>query len=129
MTERITIREVVEYTIEVAESEKDNPEEWPDYFNAEGEIKSVHREVLDREHLVDYVLDVDIHREVWILRADGVNVFESRSHDLRDDEYLRRLGVDRNSFEVRSWFGKEYGDREDQDKTWKIINAGKGNNG
>jgi hypothetical protein len=125
MTERIKIREVIEYEIEVEEWEKEYPEEWPDYLDALGDVKTVRKDVLEREHLVDYLLDVDIDREVWILREDGVIVFESRSHDLRDDEYLKRKGIERGTWETSAWLNKEYDDRVDQDKTWRTLNAGR----
>lgn len=116
MTERITIRQMVEYEIVVDEDEKDMPEIWQDISDVM-DYKTLSKEVVKREHKVDYVLDIDEAREVWILRGDGEIVFESRSHDLRNKEYLRLTGHNEDVFGGFSWIG----DEEDHDLSWNRL--------
>lgn len=116
MSERITIRQMVEYEIVVDEDEKDQPEIWQDISDVM-DYKTLSKEVVKREHKVDYVLDIDEAREVWILRGDGEIVFESRSHDLRNKEYLRLTGHNESVFGHFSWIG----DEEDHDVSWNRL--------
>ena len=117
MSERITIRQMVEYEIVVEEYEKDNPSTWQDISDVGYDYTTLSKEVVKREHRVDYVLDVDEEREVWILRGDGEIVFESRSHDLRNREYLRLTGHNEDVFGHFSWIG----DEEDHDLSWNKL--------
>lgn len=79
MPDHITVRETIEYTVELQGWENGDFSHlsYQDATNA----KTVVREIIGRRHEPDYVISLDGKREVHILLADGVEVFANRSHD------------------------------------------------
>lgn len=141
MTLKVTIRQTIEYVVEVDDAKGHEYEvEWFNQELAEGRV-DVHREgvndhkvlitqVVSREHEINYSLDVDNDREVHILLADGENVFEHRDHNEVVRHWAKLTGKEvvfvkeSEALWNRSetvWF--DYGD---PDAAWDII---KGRNG
>lgn len=109
MTDFITYRETVEYTIALPRNEHE-----ADEMYGEGErrdVKVTSTEEIGRRHEPDYDLGVDMDAELYFLLKDGVRIFESRSHDAVVD-HCGSLGDD-----VSRVF--RFGDLEDQDKFWR----------
>lgn len=79
MSDHITVRETIEYTVELQGWENGDISHlsFQDATNA----KTVVREIIGRRHEPDYVIDLDDKREVHLLLADGAEVFAHRSHD------------------------------------------------
>lgn len=110
MTDHVTIRETIEYTVVLEGWENGNYSHLShlDAANA----KTVLREVIDRRHEPDYVLDLDPAREVHILLADRVEVFAHRSHDAVVARFRELTGY-AGSFEL-------FDDLEDTGKSWSL---------
>lgn len=81
MPDFITYRETIEFTIQLPGNEHDAESFYGDSFRDAESVKSIVKEVIERRHEPDYVLDCDNQREVHILLADRVEVFAHRSHD------------------------------------------------
>lgn len=81
MPDFITYRETIEFTIELPRDEHDAESFYGDSFRDAENVKSILKEVIDRRHEPDYVIDCDHQREVHILLADRTEVFAHRSHD------------------------------------------------
>jgi hypothetical protein len=78
------------------------------------DVKVISREEIGRRHEVDYTLGADLKREVYQLIAEGAVVFEHRSQDAVLD-HAASLGEDTSGF-------FRFGDLEDPDKSWEVIN-------
>jgi hypothetical protein len=137
MTQKITVRQLVEFTVEVDDREGN---EWDleefDRKVAEGELdiyddaKGGHKvlvtEIVSRDHEIDYVLDTDLKREMHLLRADGEIIFEHRNHDEVVLEWGRRTGTkitftplgERGGYGSATWMS--YGD---PDEAWDLISG------
>ena len=110
MTDFITYRETVEFTIALPRDDHE-----ADEMYGEGDrmdVKVISREEIGRRHEPDYVLGVDMEAELYFLLEDGERIFESRSHDAVVD-HCGSLGDD-----VSRVF--RFGDLEDQDKFWRV---------
>lgn len=79
MPEHITVRETIEYTVQLQGWENGDFSHLS-YQDATS-TKTVLREIIGRRHEPDYVIGLDDVREVHILFAGGVEVFTHRSHD------------------------------------------------
>jgi hypothetical protein len=111
MPDHVTIRETIEFTVAL--------EGWEngDFSHLSHQdatsTKTVLREIIDRRHEPDYVLDVDDSREVHILLADGAEVFAHRSHDAVIARFKELSGYT-GHLEL-------FGDLEDPDLSWNAL--------
>lgn len=111
MTDFITYRETVEYTVRLPRNDYE-----AEHMYGEGEredVKVISREELGRRHEPDYAWDCDPKAELYLLLKDGVRIFSSRSHDAVVD-HAASLGED-----VSGVF--RFGDLEDPDKSWRVM--------
>jgi hypothetical protein len=81
MTDYIGYRETIEYTIALPRDDHEAESFYGDSFGDAESVKSIVREVIERRHEPDYVIDCDNQRQVHILLADRAEVFAHRSHD------------------------------------------------
>ena len=110
MTDFITYRETVEFTIALPRDDHE-----ADEMYGEGDrldVKVISREEIGRRHEPDYTLVTDLDAELFHLLKDGERIFESRSHDVVVD-HCGSLGDD-----VSRVF--RFGDLEDHDKFWRV---------
>lgn len=110
MPDFITYREVREYTVRLP---VDDYEAEHSYGEDRLDVKVISREEIGRRHEIDYVLCTDLDAELYYLLADGVRIFESRSHDAVV-EHCGSLGDD-----VSRAF--RFGDLDDPDKSWRTM--------
>ncbi|QOT19564.1 hypothetical protein [Paenarthrobacter sp. YJN-5] len=108
MTDHITIRETLEYTVPLQGWENGDYSHLT-HLDATS-TKSVLREIIDRRHEPDYVISLDDDRQVHILLADGAEVFAHRSHDSVINHFRELTGYT-GHLEL-------FGDLEDTDKSW-----------
>lgn len=140
MTQRIKVRQLVEFEVEVddregwefemADFEREVSEGELDSGGAVGEVKVVYTEIVSREHIVNYVFDCDLVAEKYLLLADGEDVFESRDHDEVVREWGRRTGTEVTFTRDATLRGRggvflSYGD---PDESWAIINGNRNKN-
>ncbi|WP_235778884.1 hypothetical protein [Sinomonas notoginsengisoli] len=113
MAEILTVRETIEYDIEVATGYDDDPGFDSDRSEAIS-VRSVSKEILRRRHIPDFVIGVDSDRGLYWLSQDGTEVFAHRSHDAVCEKYK----------ELASEPGYAYfpfGDIDDPDKYWRTL--------
>lgn len=113
MTDFITYRETVEFTIRLPRNDHE-----ADEMYGEGErqdVKVISREEIGRRHEPDYSWDCDLEAELYWLLKDGVRIFSNRSHDAVVD-HAGSLGDDVSGVFL-------YGDLEDPDKSWRVIKS------
>lgn len=111
MTDFITYRETVEYTIALPRNDYE-----ADEMYGEGDRlneKVISKEEIGRRHEPDYAWDCDLAAELYFLLKDGVRIFESRSHDAVI-EHAASLGDDVSKV-------MRFGDLEDPDKSWRVM--------
>lgn len=131
MTDYHKIRVVVEFEVPVSGLEEAADFSW-NLQNGSLEPSDYDYEIVFTEHLstrheVDFVLGIDMERELHQLYADGEIVFEHRDHDEVVREYGRRAGVEVNFYTAetvssvsrysKNWF-LSYGD---PDECWKTL--------
>jgi hypothetical protein len=111
MPERITVRETIEYTV-VLEGWENGDFSHLTHLDADN-AKTVVKEIIGRRHEPDYVIGLDDDREVYILYADGAEVFTHRSHD----------AVIAHFREITGYTGhlELFDDLEDTDKSWNTM--------
>ncbi|WP_427019355.1 hypothetical protein ACQCSX_21935 (plasmid) [Pseudarthrobacter sp. P1] len=79
MPEHVTVRETIEYTVTL-EGWENGDFTRLSHVNAES-TTTVLREIIGHHHEPDYVIGLDADKEVHILYADRLEVFNHRSHD------------------------------------------------
>lgn len=90
MPEHVTVRETIEYTVQLQGWENGDFSHLS-YQDADN-TKTVLREIIGRRHEPDYVIGLDDERQVHILFADGAEVFTHRSHDAVIAHFRERSG-------------------------------------
>jgi hypothetical protein len=110
MPDYIKFRETIEYEIQVPANDFEAEQHYGYGFREAGSVKSIAKEVVGRRHETDYVVDADFSRGVYILRADGIEVFADRSHDAVIAKFRELTG----SIQRIDLFD----DLEDKDKSW-----------
>lgn len=111
MTDHITIRETIEYTVPFQGWENGDYSHLTHHDATS--TKSVLREIIDRRHEPDYILSLDNDRQVHILYTDGTEAFAHRSHDAVI-AYFRELTGYTGHIEL-------FDDLEDVDKSWNGV--------
>lgn len=111
MTDHITVRETIEYTVPLQGWENGDYSHLT-HLDATS-TKTVLREIIGRRHEPDYVISLDEKREVHILLADGVEVFADRSHDAVI-AHFRELTRYTGHLEL-------FDDLEDKDLSWSGL--------
>ncbi|MFB9713966.1 hypothetical protein [Arthrobacter methylotrophus] len=110
MTEFITYRETVEYTIALPRDEHE-----ADKMYGEGNRLNetvISKEEIGRRREPDYSWDCDLNAELYFLLKDGVRIFESRSHDAVV-KHAASFGDDVSRVFL-------FGDLDNPDKSWRI---------
>jgi hypothetical protein len=116
MSEHITIRETIEYTIQIDGPVNDPSElSYLGYMDASN-TKTILKEIIDQRHEPDYVISLDDIREVHILLADATEVFADRSHDVVMLKFRELTGYTGDLHLV--------GDLENKDLSWPGVPAG-----
>lgn len=116
MSEHITIRETIEYTIEIDGPVNDPSElSYLGYMDASN-TKTILKEIIGQRHEPDYVISLDDNREVHILLADATEVFADRSHDAVMLKFRELTGYTGDLHLV--------GDLENKDLSWPDVPAG-----
>jgi hypothetical protein len=111
MPDILTIRETLEYTVEVPSDPDEHPH-WTGSYHDATTMKSVSREIVDRRHEPDYVLRADTDRGLYLLTEDGQEVFANRSQDAVYERYKELTGQpDLDYF--------HFDDIDDPDKSWR----------
>lgn len=113
MAEILTIRETIEYTVEVPTDPDEHPH-WTGSYHDATSLKSISREVLERRHVPDYVVGMDMDRGVHWLTADGTEVFAHRSSDAVYEHYKEITGQPDFAY-------FRFDDLEDPDKSWRLL--------
>lgn len=113
MTDFITYCETVEYTIALPRADQDAAM----YGEDRRDVKVISREEIARRNEPDYTWECDLKAELYFLHKNGEQIFSSRSHDAVLD-HAATLGDDISG-------ARRFGDLENQDKSWLIINANK----
>ncbi|MET4143843.1 hypothetical protein [Arthrobacter sp. UYCo732] len=90
MPEHITVRETIEYTVQL-EGWENGHFSHLSHHDANN-TKTVLREIIGLRHEPDYLIGLDAERQVHILFADGAEVFASRSHDEVIAHFRERSG-------------------------------------
>lgn len=133
MSLRVKIRQMVEFVVEI-----DDHNEWEveDFNNRLGEgkinifdgdvdddsVKTLHTEVVDRDHSPNYVFDVNDDEELFILRADREIVFSHRDHNEVVREWGRRTNNEVSfSTTEEHWWTNTFLDYGDPDECWDRL--------
>jgi hypothetical protein len=115
MTDFITYRETVEFTIRLPRNDYE-----AEHMYGEGErqdVKVLSREEIGRRHEPDYSWACDLDAELYFLLKDGERIFSHRSHDAVI-EHAAALGDDVRGVQL-------FGDLEDPDKSWRVMAKGR----
>lgn len=110
MTDYIKYRETIEYTIALPRDDHEAESYYGDTFRDAENVKSIVKEVIERRHEPDYVIDLDNQREVHILLADRAEVFAHRSHDAVIARFRELSGYTGDIFPFK--------DLEDTGRSW-----------
>lgn len=113
MPEYVKVRETIEYTLQLPRDDEE-AERFYGTVDEAVETRTVSREEIVRWHETDYLLHTDFDRELYILLADGAEVFSHRSHDAVVQRHRELTGRTVASF--------LFNDLDDPDKSWRIIN-------
>lgn len=110
MTDYITYRETVEFTVRLPRNDYEAEHSWGEERQ---DVKVISREEIGRRHEPDYTLDCDLKAELYRLLKDGEQVFEHRSHDAVL-EHAASLGEATSSM-------TRFNDLDDPDRTWRVM--------
>lgn len=130
MTDFIKVRETIEYEIRVAPDETYVIDE-DSYYGERLNERTILKEEIGRRHEVDYVIGVDMEKELHFLTADGKEVFSSRSHDAVVYEWAHMTGtpvpdnIQPRQSRHASGFPFLYGDLEDPNVGWDVLSQHK----
>jgi len=137
MTLKVKVRQTIEFIVEVDDSdpfeverfheELKNGEVDTSHYGASGNFDVLLTEVLEEEHQTNYVIGMDKERELYLLQADGVDVFANRSHNEVVREWGRRTNneVTFTTDAAESWNRNNsvWFDYGDPDRSWDLLKA------
>jgi hypothetical protein len=137
MTLKVKVRQTIEFIVEVDDSseyevecfneEVKNGEVDMNHSGVKGESKVLLTEIVEREHQTNYVIGMDKERELYLLQADGVDVFANRSHNEVVREWGRRTNneVTFTTDAAESWNRNNsvWFDYGDPDRSWDLLKA------
>ncbi|QOD06057.1 hypothetical protein [Pseudarthrobacter sp. BIM B-2242] len=113
MTDFVTYRETVEFTVQLSPDGFEDDTDGPYFGEDRRDVKVISREEIGRRHEPDYVLDCDMKAGLYRLLKDGERVFAHRSHDAVL-EHAASLG-EKTSHMAR------FGDLDDPEKSWDVM--------
>lgn len=121
MSTRITYRQVIEFTVEVNEEEQEL-DYWDDIDRSRDEandLRAIFTEVVKREHVIDWCLNCDNEKELYMLLADGEVVYQHSSHDMVVLRYEYLTGE--KLFGTSKFF--LYDDLDRPEHSWNVIKS------
>lgn len=110
MTDYITYRETVEFTVRLPRNDYEAEHM---YGEEREDVKVLSREEIGRRHEPDYTLDCDLKAECYHLLKDGERIFTHRGHDAVL-EYAKSAGQDISNM-------SRFGDLDDPDLSWRRM--------
>ena len=112
MPDYVKVREVIEYTLKLPQGEYEE-ERFHGTLGDAIQSEAISREEIVRWHETDYLLHTDLDRELYILLADGAEVFSHRSHDAVVQKHRDLTGCTIGTFLFK--------DIDDPDKSWRVL--------